>query len=116
MATVRKRKWQKGDEEVTAWVADYSDQNGKRHIKTFALKRDANRFLAGIEDVAEQPEASRQGSGWLREMWRSTVAPRVSAQEGGTQTFVGVPMRHAPGGDLSGDLNRRRGAQTILTH
>jgi hypothetical protein len=36
MATVRKRTWKTGGEgEVkTAWVADYFDQDGKRHIKT----------------------------------------------------------------------------------
>ena len=38
MATVRKRTWKSGGETKTAWIADYFDQNGKRHIKTFDTK------------------------------------------------------------------------------
>jgi integrase len=45
MASVRKRTWRKGDEIKTAWVADYFDQEGKRHIKTHKLKRDADAYL-----------------------------------------------------------------------
>jgi integrase len=45
MASVRKRTWRRGDEIKTAWIADYFDQDGKRHIKTFALKRDADAWL-----------------------------------------------------------------------
>ena len=41
--SVRKRRWKtrKGEERI-AWVADYTDQNGDRHIKTFARKKDAD--------------------------------------------------------------------------
>jgi integrase len=45
MATVRKRKWQSGGEEKIAWVADYFDAQGKRHIKTFSRKKDADSWL-----------------------------------------------------------------------
>jgi integrase len=39
---VRKRAWatRKG-EQKTAWVVDYRDQSGKRHIETFDLKKRA---------------------------------------------------------------------------
>ena len=50
--SVRRRTWtlikkdkKTGEEETverSAWVVDYKDQNGKRHIRTFAKKRDAD--------------------------------------------------------------------------
>ena len=45
MATVRKRSWQSGGEAKTAWVADYFDQAGKRHLKTFTTKKTAEAWL-----------------------------------------------------------------------
>jgi integrase len=45
MATVRKRSWKSGAETKSAWVADYFDQNGKRHLKTFDKKKDADAWL-----------------------------------------------------------------------
>jgi integrase len=42
MATIRKRHW--GDGKV-AWVVDYFDQDGKRHIKTFKREREAKAWL-----------------------------------------------------------------------
>ena len=45
MATVRKRQWKSGGETKTAWVADYFDQGGKRHLKTFAQKKAADAWL-----------------------------------------------------------------------
>jgi integrase len=41
--SVRKRTWKSpGGEMREAWVVDYVDQHGDRHIKTFAKKRDAD--------------------------------------------------------------------------
>jgi integrase len=41
--SVRKRTWKgPGGEPKEAWVVDYVDQHGDRHIKTFAKKRDAD--------------------------------------------------------------------------
>jgi integrase len=46
MATVRKRTWQTKDgKEHLAFVADYFDQAGKRHIKTFDRQREAKDWL-----------------------------------------------------------------------
>ena len=41
--SVRKRKWvtSKGGERE-AWIADYTDQAGDRHVKTFGRKKDAD--------------------------------------------------------------------------
>lgn len=45
--SVRKRKWvtSKGVEKE-AWLVDYTDQNGKRHAKTFAKKKEADAFAS----------------------------------------------------------------------
>ena len=47
MASVRKREWTspKG-EKKTAWVVDYIDQAGKRRLKTFERKKDADAYKA----------------------------------------------------------------------
>jgi integrase len=46
MAKVRKRAWRTAAGETkTAWVADYFDQGGQRHIKTFSIKKAADAWL-----------------------------------------------------------------------
>lgn len=45
MASIRKRTWKSGGEERAAWIADYFDQSGKRHIKTFTQKKAADAWL-----------------------------------------------------------------------
>jgi hypothetical protein len=45
MASVRKRTWKSGGKDKTAWVADYFDQNGKRHQQQFRTKGEADAFL-----------------------------------------------------------------------
>ena len=54
MATVRKRTWRNKDGEQTAWVADYFDQSGKRHQKTFERQRDAKTWLAKTQHEVER--------------------------------------------------------------
>lgn len=45
--SVRKREWTTGKGEAkTAWVVDYVDLDGKRRLKTFRLKKDADNFSA----------------------------------------------------------------------
>jgi integrase len=46
MASIRKRAWISHGTERTRWVADYTDQAGKRHLKTFATKKEADAWLA----------------------------------------------------------------------
>lgn len=45
MASVRKRTWRSGGEVKTAWVVDYSDQHGKRRLKTCKTRKEAGDFL-----------------------------------------------------------------------
>ena len=43
--SVRKRKWTTGQgEQREAWVVDYVDQQGDRHIETFKRKKDADEY------------------------------------------------------------------------
>ena len=39
--SIRKRVWKSAGEDKTAWVVDYVDQYGKRRLKTFDLRKDA---------------------------------------------------------------------------
>jgi len=42
MASIRKREWtMRTGEQKEAWVVDYVDQHGKRRLKTFSKKKDA---------------------------------------------------------------------------
>lgn len=42
MASTRKRTWTSRGIERTAWVVDYVDQTGKRRLKTFATRKEAD--------------------------------------------------------------------------
>jgi integrase len=45
--SIRRRRWTAPDGTAKeAWVVDYSDQHGQRHIKTFARKKDAEHYQA----------------------------------------------------------------------
>jgi integrase len=47
--SVRKRTWRNRDgSQNTAWVTAYTDQAGKRRIKSFDRQRDANNFHASV--------------------------------------------------------------------
>src|ERR1700730_9365827 len=42
MASIRKRIWNSRGVERSAWVVDYSDQSGKRRLKTFVTRKEAD--------------------------------------------------------------------------
>jgi len=47
--SVRKRSWKTpSGEPREAWIVDYADQRGTRHIKTFARKKDADAYRARV--------------------------------------------------------------------
>src|SRR5579885_316083 len=54
MASIRKRTWKSAGEVKTAWVADYFDQTGKRHIKTFSTKKAADSWLVTARDEVQK--------------------------------------------------------------
>ena len=86
--SVRKRKWitSKG-EEREAWVVDYTDMQGDRHVETFAKKKDADARHAEVRvDVragvhvalSKSITVTDAGKSWIRaaeaaELERSTV-------------------------------------------
>ena len=44
--SVRKRRWiTRSGEEREAWVVDYVDQHGERHIETFARRKRPTRVM-----------------------------------------------------------------------
>jgi integrase len=80
MASVRKREWTnskcKGDEKLAAWIADYLDQDGKRHIRTFRRQKDAKDFLrrtlGEVEEGTHTPPresitVAEAAKAWLRQ-------------------------------------------------
>jgi hypothetical protein len=76
--SVRKRTWEKADVERQAWVVDYVDQHGKRHIKTFERKKEADAFHAAVRvDVrrgTHTPEARSITVAEAAELWLTTCA------------------------------------------
>ena len=73
--SVRKRTWSVNGEQREAWIADYVDQGGERHIKTFAKRRDAEGFHASVSvEVAKglhtadrrSPTVTEAGELWLK--------------------------------------------------
>ena len=55
MATIRKRSWQTSDGKAReAWIVDYTDQRGGRHIETFKLRKEATSRKTEIEGEIER--------------------------------------------------------------
>ena len=49
MASIRKRVWTSGGTEKAAWIVDYKDQEGKRRLKTFTKKKEADAYRDRIK-------------------------------------------------------------------
>lgn len=54
MASVRKRTWQTKAGTQTAWIADYFDGDGQRHIKTFSTRSAAKEWLPKTQHEIRQ--------------------------------------------------------------
>jgi integrase len=76
MASIRKRTWKSGGEAKTAWIADYFDQAGKRHIKTFATKKAADSWLVSARGEVQRgvhtPENASVTIAGAAELWIET--------------------------------------------
>src|SRR5258705_3547375 len=70
--SVRKRSWttSKGESKA-AWIVDYNDRQGVRHIQTFARKKDADAYEATVRvDVrAGVHTSSKETVGQAGEKW-----------------------------------------------
>lgn len=77
MASVRKRIWKSNGQVKTAWVADYFDQEGKRHLKTFPTRKAVDSFLVGARhEVQEGTHTAHSTSitvGEAADMWLATA-------------------------------------------
>lgn len=54
MASIRKRRWIARGVEHVAWVVDYCDQAGRRHIKTFRTRKEADVWAVGARHEVQQ--------------------------------------------------------------
>jgi len=80
--SVRKRKWitRKG-EAKEAWLVDYTDQSGARHIETFAKKKDADAYHATVKvDVRRGIHAAPSTSATVAEAAEAWIK-RVQADD-----------------------------------
>ncbi len=79
--SIRKRNW-RSDEgvEKTAWVVDYVDQGGKRRLKTFERKKDADNFQATAKvEVKAGIHTAESASVTVAEAGERWIAACISA-------------------------------------
>src|SRR5580692_2129159 len=79
--SVRKRTWKTAaGEERQAWLCDYTGQSGKRHVKTFARKKDADAFITKAKvEVREGVHTADSDSVTIRDaadLWLTTGTAR----------------------------------------
>jgi integrase len=66
--SVRKRTWTTKGIAKEAWVVDYVDQKGKRHIETFARKKDADARHAAVKvDIVKGVHTADSASSTVQE-------------------------------------------------
>ena len=101
--SVRKRTWMSRHGEQTAWIVDYADQHGKRRLRTFKRKGEADKFAANTpcrnrrghprrRQCPHHGEA-RPGKLWL-ESWaaRTTSKSARSISTSSTSDFTWSPF------------------------
>ena len=90
--SIRKRTWTAKGETKSAWVIDYTDQNGKRRLKTFDLKKDAEAWgVTARHEVATGVHAPDS---------KATVADVWSSGSTTTLTTDSSDRRSSSGGDI----------------
>src|SRR5262249_1366087 len=68
MASIRKRKFGTDKE---AWIVDYRDQHGNRHLKTFPNKKAAEAWkVTALHEVQQGTHTSASVSKTVEEVWR----------------------------------------------
>jgi len=77
MASIRKRSWTSRGETKTAWVVDYRDQHGKRHLKTFDKKKDADAWkrtaLFEVDQGTHTADSASVTVGFAGDKWIETA-------------------------------------------
>jgi len=119
IATVRRRAWANRKGGGVAWIADYFVRDGKRHIRSFRLKADAQRWLqaaTGATGRKMRPPRSKRvpAPGTVPDLIAclgaaedvSDVVRRSGIYflcKGGKLVWMG------PSSDVGGHIGRRRG-------
>ncbi len=71
--SIRKRRWKSGGVSKTAWVVDYRDQDGKRRLKTFKTKKEADAWAPNAAVQVQQgihtPDGASITVGEAGELW-----------------------------------------------
>ena len=81
--SVRKRTWTNADGPQEAWIVDYVDQKGKRHIKTFGKKKQADAHHATVTvDVRHGTHTADSESITVAEAGKKWIA---TAEENGLE-------------------------------
>ena len=94
--SVRKRTWKTAaGEDRQAWIVDYADQAGKRRMKTFARKKDADAYEVRTKvDIGEGVHTADSASITIAaasELWLTTCRGR--GLERSTITFYEQTVR-----------------------
>jgi integrase len=87
--SVRKRAWvTRRGESREAWIADYTDQQGGRHIHTFARKKEADEYhdrvrmnvRAGV-DTSGKATVAEAGQKWLKDAEHRLEAATIESYQ-----------------------------------
>jgi len=70
MATIRKRVWKWRGEERSNWIVDYFDQSGKRRLKTFSTKKEAEVWkVTALHEIKTGTHTPASTSKTVAEAW-----------------------------------------------
>jgi integrase len=96
MASIRKRTWTTKGIEQTAWVVDYKDQSGKRAIKTFATKKEADAWkVDALHEVSLGTHTRASASKTVEETWKLWLEQsEADGLERGTITQRKIHLKH----------------------
>lgn len=73
--SVRKRAWIHNGTSTEAWVVDFVDSNGKRRLKTFKTKNEADRFHDLVAAVRSGLVPDPLTAGWFHPIAFETPLP-----------------------------------------
>ena len=83
--SVRRRIWRgPSGESKEAWVVDYVDQHGERHIKTFTKKHDADAHHAIVGVAVRSGTPYRRQQDRHRRAGRRATAEELRGRRAGT--------------------------------
>lgn len=100
MASVAKRTWTHNGDSKTAWVVRYTDQSGKRRLKTFDKKKDADSHRNKVEtELSKGTHTAASSSITVQQAaadWQAELDQRLAAGalRKGTVVMRGVYVRH----------------------